>query len=75
MTFDPAQLAIKLFADGADLNEMLEMYDKPYIKGLTTNPTLMRKSGVSNYRAFASDVLENIKDKYNHKATHLHNPF
>ena len=63
MTFDPAQLAIKLFADGADLNEMLEMYDKPYIKGLTTNPTLMRKAGVSNYRTFARDVLENIKDK------------
>jgi transaldolase len=63
MTFDPAQLAVKLFADGADLKEMLEMYDKPYIKGLTTNPTLMRKAGVSNYKAFAREVLENIKDK------------
>jgi transaldolase len=63
MTFDPTQLAVKLFADGADLEEMLEMYGKPYIKGLTTNPTLMRKAGVSNYKAFARDVLENIRNK------------
>jgi transaldolase len=56
-------LKVKLFADGADLNGMLEMYEKSYIKGLTTNPTLMRKAGISNYKEFASEVLSHIKDK------------
>jgi transaldolase len=42
---------------------MLEMYDKPYIKGLTTNPTLMKKAGITNYRAFCKDILKIIKDK------------
>lgn len=57
------RLKVKIFADGADLPTMLEMSKKPFIKGLTTNPTLMRKAGVSNYRKFAADVLEAIKDK------------
>jgi len=56
-------LKVKLFADGADLPTMLDMAKKPYIKGLTTNPTLMRKAGISNYREFAKEVLEEIKDK------------
>jgi transaldolase len=63
MTFDPSTLKIKLFADGADLDGMLEMYKKPYIKGLTTNPTLMRKAGITNYKSFAHEVLKNIQDK------------
>jgi transaldolase len=42
---------------------MLELHGRPYIKGLTTNPTLMRKAGVANYRAFAREVLSEIKDK------------
>ena len=42
---------------------MLELHARPYIKGLTTNPTLMRKAGVANYRAFAHEVLSEIKDK------------
>jgi transaldolase len=42
---------------------MLEMYAKPFIKGLTTNPTLMRKAGISDYRAFAKDILTEIRDK------------
>jgi transaldolase len=57
------QLNVKIFADGADKAGMLEMYAKPFIKGLTTNPTLMHKAGVSDYRAFAKDVLSEIKDK------------
>jgi len=57
------QLSIKIFADGADKAGMLAMNAKPYIKGLTTNPTLMRKAGVANYRAFAREVLAEIKDK------------
>jgi transaldolase len=57
------ELRVKLFADGADVAGMQEMYAKPYIKGLTTNPTLMRKAGISNYRAFAREILASIRDK------------
>lgn len=57
------QLKVKIFADGADKAGMLEMYAKPYIKGLTTNPTLMRKAGLMDYRAFAKDILKVILDK------------
>jgi transaldolase len=57
------QLTVKIFADGADQASMFELYARPYIKGLTTNPTLMRKSGVANYRAFAHEVLSEIRDK------------
>src|SRR5476651_1622543 len=45
------QLSVKIFADGADLPGMVEMYGQPYIKGFTTNPTLMRKAGISDYPA------------------------
>ena len=57
------KLQVKLFADGADLAGMLEMYSKPYIQGLTTNPTLMKKAGITNYEKFARDVLLRISDK------------
>jgi transaldolase len=57
------ELKIKIFADGADKAGMLEMYAKPYIKGFTTNPTLMRKAGVSNYAAFAQEILGVIPDR------------
>jgi len=56
-------LKVKIFADGADKSGMLEMYAKPYIKGLTTNPTLMKKAGITDYRAFCKDILTHIKDK------------
>ncbi len=56
-------LKIKIFADGADKAGMLEMYAKPHIKGLTTNPTLMNKAGITDYRVFAKDILAVIKDK------------
>lgn len=56
-------LKIKIFADGADKANMLEMYGKPFIKGLTTNPTLMNRAGITDYRAFANDILHIIKDK------------
>ena len=56
-------MKVKLFADGADKKGMLEMYQKPYIKGFTTNPTLMRKAGISDYKAFALDVLQSIPDR------------
>ena len=56
-------LKVQIFADGADKPGMLEMYAKPYIKGLTTNPTLMKKAGITDYRAFCKDILTHIKDK------------
>ncbi len=57
------QLKVKIFADGADLNGMLELYNHSYIKGFTTNPTLMRKSSISDYEGFARQVLERITDR------------
>jgi len=56
-------LKVKLFADGADKAGMLEMYAKPFVKGFTTNPTLMRKAGVNDYVAFAKDILKAIPDR------------
>jgi transaldolase len=56
-------LSVKIFADGADKAGMLEMYAKPFIKGLTTNPTLMRKAGITDYKAFALDILKAIPDR------------
>jgi len=57
------ELMIKIFADGADLAEMLMLARHPVIRGFTTNPTLMRKAGVVDYRKFAHDVLEVIFDR------------
>jgi transaldolase len=54
---------LKIFADGASLPAMQELAGNPRIAGFTTNPTLMRKAGVSDYRAFAQQVLASIKDK------------
>jgi transaldolase len=56
-------LRIKIFADGADRDGMLEMYGKSFIKGFTTNPTLMNKARVNDYRTFAKDILSLIPDK------------
>lgn len=58
-----ADLKVKMFADGADLKGMIEMYGKPYVRGFTTNPTLMRKAGISDYRGFAREVLAAIPDR------------
>jgi transaldolase len=56
-------LKVKIFADGADKAGMLEMYAKPFVQGLTTNPTLMKKVGIIDYRAFCKDILTHIRDK------------
>ena len=56
-------LKVKLFADGADLAGMKEMAANPMIRGFTTNPTLMRKAGVTDYKAFALEVLKAIPDR------------
>ena len=58
-----AELGVKIYADGADLQGMRELSRRSWIKGFTTNPTLMRKAGVSDYRAFAREVLEMIRDR------------
>jgi transaldolase len=58
-----SQLRVKIFADSADRASMLELRARPYIMGFTTNPTLMRRAGVTDYRAFARDVLSAITDK------------
>jgi transaldolase len=58
-----SDLRVQIFADGADKASMLELYRQPYIKGFTTNPTLMRATGVKDYQAFALDLLETIQDR------------
>jgi len=57
------KLPIKIFADGADLEGIVDLYRKPFIKGFTTNPTLLRKAGATDYEAFARSVLESVTDK------------
>ena len=57
------ELKVKLFADGAEKSGMLEMYRNPLISGFTTNPTLMKKAGVTSYKEFALDILSVIRDK------------
>ena len=54
---------IKLFADGADKQGILDMYKNPRINGFTTNPTLMRKVGITDYVTFAKEILDEITDK------------
>ena len=54
---------IKLFADGAEKQGILEMYNNPSIDGFTTNPTLMRKAGITDYVTFAKEILDEITDK------------
>jgi transaldolase len=56
-------LKVQIYADGADKAGILDLYAKPYIKGLTTNPTLMRKVGIKDYEAFARDVLQTVTAK------------
>jgi transaldolase len=58
-----ADLRVKIFADGADLPGIVKLYANPLIKGFTTNPTLMRKSGVTDYAAFAREVLKAVPDR------------
>lgn len=58
-----SELKVQVFADGADKASMLELYRQPYIKGFTTNPTLMRKAGVTDYERFAREILDHIPDR------------
>ena len=56
-------LKVKIYADGANINEIKKYNKNKLIKGFTTNPTLMKKSGVKNYEIFAKNVLKNIESK------------
>ncbi len=56
------KLKIKIFADGANINEMVKLYKEGFVKGFTTNPTLMKKDGVVDYVRFAKELLEVIND-------------
>jgi transaldolase len=60
---DLPNLSVRIFADGADIAAMLEMYSNPLIAGFTTNPTLMRAAGVVDYESFARQALELIPDR------------
>ncbi len=55
-------MSIKLYADGAAIDAMLDMYHNGNVQGFTTNPSLMKKGGVTNYRQFAFDLLKEIQD-------------
>jgi transaldolase len=63
MVKNPADLKVKIFADGADKAGMLEFYKSPLIRGFTTNPSLMRKAGVSDYVGYCRDILRAIPDR------------
>ena len=56
-------LTIQLYADGADKAGILDLYAKPYIKGLTTNPSLRKKAGIKDYEAFSKDILKTVVNK------------
>lgn len=58
-----SHLRVKIFADGADREGIFALYRQPFIQGLTTNPTLMRKVGITDYEKFARDVLQVVTDK------------
>ena len=60
---DIQKLKIKIFADGADFESINKLSTKSYIKGFTTNPSLMKKAGIKNYKEFALNILSKIKDK------------
>ncbi|HQZ39067.1 MAG TPA: transaldolase family protein, partial [Vicinamibacterales bacterium] len=62
-TMTLTDLRTKIYADGAELDGMRAMYREPHIKGFTTNPTLMRKAGIADYRAFARQVVAAIPDR------------
>ena len=58
-----SDLKIQIFADGANKQDMLDLYKNPAVKGFTTNPSLMKKAGITDYKTFAKDILTHIKDR------------
>ena len=60
---DLADSSVEVFADGADKASILHLYHNPLIKGFTTDPTLMRKAGVTDYCPFAHEIIGAIPDR------------
>ena len=58
-----SDLDIKIYADGADVAEIVKMDSENQVDGFTTNPTLMAKAGITDYLGFAKEVLEHVKEK------------
>lgn len=58
-----ADLHVKIFGDGAGHDDILEMADLPYMKGFTTNPTLLNQAGVTDYAGFAKEILSKVTSK------------
>src|SRR5882724_1757477 len=58
-----SDLKAHIYADGADLASLLELNRNPHIKGMTTNPTLMRKAGIADYERFAKEALREVVEK------------
>ena len=59
-----ADLKVKLFTDGADKAQIVEMAKQPWIAGFTTNPSLLKKAGVRDYEAFARDLVAAVPDRH-----------
>jgi transaldolase len=59
-----SDLKIKLFTDGADKAQIMEMAKQPWIRGFTTNPSLLKKAGVSDYEAYARDLVGAVPDRH-----------
>src|SRR5882724_12672087 len=59
-----ADLKVKLFTDGADKAQILDMAKQPWIKGFTTNPSLLKKAGVADYAAYARDLVAAVPDRH-----------
>jgi transaldolase len=57
-----SNLKVQVFADGADIEEMKQAYQNKEVDGFTTNPSLMKKAGVTDYKTFAEDVVKAIPD-------------
>jgi transaldolase len=60
---DPSRLSVKIFADGADRDGIAQLYAIPWVRGFTTNPSLMRQAGIEDYETFAREVLELVPDR------------
>src|ERR1041384_8821774 len=64
MTIGLADLKVKLFTDGADKAQILDMARNPWIAGFTTNPSLLKKAGVKDYAAYGSDLVRAVPDRH-----------
>src|SRR5262249_27380186 len=59
-----SDLKVKLFTDGADKAQIVDMAKQPWISGFTTNPSLLKKAGVRDYAAYARDLVAAVPDRH-----------